>query len=57
VGVEYLVCAPPGSAHWHGAAPQPLHDPLATLDVDDDGNPTTWGDHVADGEYNTASPD
>jgi hypothetical protein len=25
---------------------------LAMLDVDDEGNPATWGDHVTDDEYN-----
>jgi hypothetical protein len=27
---------------------------LAMLEVDDDGNSATWGDHVTDDEYNTA---
>jgi hypothetical protein len=31
------------------------HSPCSR--VYDDGNPATWGDHVADGEYNTAPPD
>jgi hypothetical protein len=26
---------------------------LAMLDVDDEGNPATWGEHVTDDEYNT----
>jgi hypothetical protein len=32
VGVEYLVCAPLSSAHWHGAAPNRFttHSPLST---------------------------
>jgi hypothetical protein len=27
---------------------------LAMLEVDDDGNPATWGDHVTDEEYGAA---
>jgi hypothetical protein len=27
---------------------------LAMVDVDDDGNAATWGDHVTDEEYNAA---
>ena len=27
---------------------------LALLDVDDDGAPATWGDHVTDEEYGAA---
>jgi hypothetical protein len=27
---------------------------LAILDVDDDGNPATWGDEVTDEEYGAA---
>ena len=44
----------PGEDHWHGAAPDRLMTHLAMLEVDDDGNPATWGDHVTDEEYNTA---
>ena len=42
----------PGEEHWHGAAPDRLMTHLALLDVDDDGNSATWGDHVTDEEYN-----
>jgi hypothetical protein len=31
------------------AQPQPLHD-----QVDDQGSPVTWGEHVTDDEYNAA---
>ena len=41
----------PGEEHWHGAAPNRFMTHLALLDVDDDGNNATWGDHVADEEY------
>jgi quercetin dioxygenase-like cupin family protein len=42
----------PGEDHWHGAAPDRFMTHLAMLEVDDDGNPATWGDHVTDEEYN-----
>jgi hypothetical protein len=29
---------------------------LAILEVDDEGNPATWGDHVTDKEYRAAPP-
>src|SRR5215210_3914676 len=44
----------PGEEHWHGAAPTRFMAHLAMLDVDDDGNNATWGDHVTDEEYGAA---
>jgi quercetin dioxygenase-like cupin family protein len=41
----------PGEEHWHGAAPDRFMSHLALLDVDDDGKPATWGQHVTDDEY------
>ena len=41
----------PGENHWHGAAPTRFMTHLAMLDVDDEGNPATWGDHVTEAEY------
>lgn len=41
----------PGEEHWHGAAPDRFMTHLAMLDVDDDGHPATWGEHVTDEEY------
>jgi quercetin dioxygenase-like cupin family protein len=41
----------PGEEHWHGAAPDRFMTHLALLDVDDDGNVATWGEHVTDEEY------
>ena len=41
----------PGEDHWHGAAPNRFMTHLAMLEVDDDGNSATWGDHVTKGEY------
>jgi quercetin dioxygenase-like cupin family protein len=44
----------PGEHHWHGAAPGRFMTHLAMLEVDEQGIPATWGDHVTDEEY-TAS--
>ena len=44
----------PGEDHWHGAAPNWFMTHLAMLEVDDEGNPATWGDHVSDEEYAAA---
>jgi quercetin dioxygenase-like cupin family protein len=41
----------PGEDHWHGAAPDRFMCHLALLDVDDEGVPATWGQHVTDEEY------
>ena len=41
----------PGEDHWHGATPNRFMTHLALLDVDDEGNNATWGDHVTDAEY------
>jgi quercetin dioxygenase-like cupin family protein len=41
----------PAEEHWHGAAPDRFMSHLALLDVDDDGIPATWGQHVTDAEY------
>jgi quercetin dioxygenase-like cupin family protein len=47
----------PGEEHWHGAAPTRFMTHLAMLDVDDEGNNATWGDHVSDEDYGaSASP-
>jgi quercetin dioxygenase-like cupin family protein len=44
----------PGEHHWHGAAANRFMTHLAILEVDDDGNAATWGDHVTDEEYEAA---
>ena len=44
----------PGEEHWHGAAPTRFMTHLAMLEVDDEGNSATWGDHVTDEEYEAA---
>jgi quercetin dioxygenase-like cupin family protein len=41
----------PGEEHWHGAAPDRFMTHLALLEVDDEGNSATWGEHVTDEEY------
>ena len=46
----------PGEEHWHGAAPTRFMTHLAMLQVDDEGNNATWGDHVTDEEYAAAPP-
>src|SRR4051794_23027432 len=44
----------PGEEHWHGASATRLMTHLALLQVGDDGNPATWGEHVTDAEYAAA---
>ena len=46
----------PGEEHWHGAAPNRFMTHVAMLEVDDEGHPATWGDHLTDEEY-SAAPD
>jgi len=45
----------PGEEHWHGATPTRFMTHIAMLEVDDEGNPATWGDQVTDEEYGAAS--
>ena len=44
----------PGEHHWHGAAAKRFMTHLAMLEVDEKGNPATWGDHVSEAEYAAA---
>jgi quercetin dioxygenase-like cupin family protein len=44
----------PGEQHWHGATATRFMTHIAMLDVDADGNPATWGDHVTDDDYGAA---
>jgi quercetin dioxygenase-like cupin family protein len=44
----------PGEEHWHGAAATRFMTHLAMLEVDDDCNTATWGEHVSDEEYAAA---
>jgi len=41
----------PGEDHWHGAAPDRFMAHTAIQEVDESGNPVTWGEHVTDEEY------
>ena len=41
----------PDEHHWHGATPDRFMTHIAMLEVDDEGNNATWGDHVSDEEY------
>jgi quercetin dioxygenase-like cupin family protein len=42
---------PPGEEHWHGALREHFMTHLAMWEDDD----ATWGDHVTDEEYSTAT--
>ena len=46
----------PGEEHWHGAAPTRFMTHIAIVEVDDEGKPADWGDHVTDEEYGAAPP-
>jgi quercetin dioxygenase-like cupin family protein len=41
----------PDEEHWHGAAPGNFMTHLALQEVDDEGMPAYWGEHVSDEEY------
>ena len=45
----------PGEEHWHGAAPARFMSHLSLVEVDADGTSATWGAHVTDDEYGSAS--
>ena len=45
----------PGEEHWHGATPTRFMTHLALLEVDDEGIPAAWREHVTDEEYAEAS--
>ncbi len=40
-----------GEIHWHGAAPNRFMTHIAMQQVDEEGSPVTWGEHVTDEEY------
>src|SRR4028118_2419691 len=46
----------PGEDHWHGAASNRFMTHLAMQEVNDQGRPVTWGEHVSDEEYGAAPP-
>lgn len=45
----------PGEDHWHGADPERFMTHIAMLDVDEEGNNASWGEHVTDEEYGDLS--
>jgi quercetin dioxygenase-like cupin family protein len=46
----------PDENHWHGATPDRFMTHLAMQQVDEQGTPVFWGEHVTDEEYNAALP-
>jgi quercetin dioxygenase-like cupin family protein len=44
----------PGEEHWHGATPTRFMAHVAIAEVDDEGRPAAWGEHVTDEEYAAA---
>ena len=46
----------PGEEHWHGAAATRFMTHIAIVEVDAEGIPATWGEHVTDEEYAAAPP-
>src|SRR4029453_9042513 len=47
-----IVATPPGTWHWHGAAPAHYMTHLAITEAPGDDRPEAdWGDHVTDDEY------
>jgi quercetin dioxygenase-like cupin family protein len=44
----------PGEDHWHGSARNRFMVHLAIVQVDEEGNPATWGEPVTDEEYAAA---
>ena len=46
----------PDEEHWHGAAATRFMTHLSMVQVDDEGNVASWGDHVGDDEYSAAPP-
>src|SRR5215216_1578210 len=46
----------PDEDHWHGAAPDRFMTHIAMQDVDEQGSPVAWGEHVTDEEYGAAPP-
>ena len=46
-----------GEDHWHGAAPNRFMTHIAMQEVDNQGSPASWGEHVTDDEYRAAPAD
>jgi hypothetical protein len=45
------VMIPPNTMHWHGAAPDRLFSYLAMSENGEQGQGTTWAEHVSDSKY------
>jgi quercetin dioxygenase-like cupin family protein len=45
------VYTPPGEEHWHGATPEQFMTHLAMLEGADEGDGTSWLEHVTDEQY------
>ena len=45
----------PGENHWHGAGPDRFMAHVAMAQVDENGSPVNWGEHVTDEQYNAAA--
>ena len=45
------VMIPPDTMHWHGAAPDRLFAHLAMSENGEQGQGTTWAEHVSDSDY------
>src|SRR5205807_3474794 len=45
------VMIPPDTMHWHGAAPDRLFSHLAMSENGEQGQGTTWAEHVSDSDY------
>jgi quercetin dioxygenase-like cupin family protein len=50
------VAIEPGEEHWHGASSKRFMTHIAMHEVDEGGQPATWGAHVTDEEYAAAPP-
>ena len=46
----------PAEEHWHGAAPNRFMTHIAMQELDEQGSPVTWGEHLGDEECGSAPP-
>ncbi len=46
-----IVHIEPGEDHWHGATATNFMTHIAMNEIDENGSPATWGQHVTDEEY------
>ena len=46
----------PNEEHWHGATPDRFMAHVAIQEADENGQVVTWGDQVADEEYEGRLP-